>query len=107
MGDIGCELTDDQIGKLKGCDLLLIPVGGFFTIGCKEAFDLCQKIDPKVVVPMHYRGETFGYDVISGREEFVELVRNAGGRAIVNGGNSVDALPEEKSLLLLDPLRIL
>jgi hypothetical protein len=56
---------------------------------------------------MHYRGETFGYDVISGREEFVELVRNAGGRAILNGGNSVDALPEEKSLLLLDPLRIL
>ena len=107
MGDIGCGLNNEQLDRIKGCDLLMIPVGGFFTIGCKEAFDLCQKIDPKVVVPMHYRGETFGYDVISGREEFVELVRNAGGRAIVNGGNSVDTLPEEKSLLLLDPLRIL
>ena len=66
-----------------------------------------MRLDPKVVVPMHFRGETFGYDVISGREEFVELVKNAGGRAIVNGGNSVDTLPEEKSLLLLEPLRIL
>ena len=107
MGDIGCELTDEQIGKIKGCDLLMIPVGGFFTINCREAFDLCQKIDPKVVIPMHFRGATFGYDVISGREEFVELTEKAGGRAIVNGGSSVGSLPGEKTLLLLDPLRIL
>ncbi len=107
MGDIGCELSDSQIEKLKGCDLLMIPVGGFFTINCKEAFELCGKIDPKVVVPMHFSGESFGYDQISGREEFVELIENAGGRAVINGGSSVSALPEEKSLLLLDPLRIL
>ena len=107
MGDIGCELSDSQIEKLKGCDLLMIPVGGFFTINCKEAFELCGKIDPKVVVPMHFSGESFGYDQISGREEFVELIEDAGGRAVINGGSSVSALPEEKSLLLLDPLRIL
>lgn len=107
MGDIGCDLTADQTAKIKGCDLLMIPVGGFFTIDCKKAFELCRQIDPGAVVPMHYRGDSFGYDVISGREEFVELIRNSGERKIINGGSTVDGLPSGKSLLLMDPLRIL
>ena len=107
MGDIGCDLTDEQLAKIKGCDLLLIPVGGFFTIGCRQAFDLCGRIDPAAVVPMHFSGESFGYDVISGREEFVELIKNAGDREIINAGSSIDDLPSGKSLLLMDPLRIL
>ena len=107
MGDLGCDLTAEQIEKLKGCDLLLIPVGGFFTIDCRKAFEICGQIGPKVVVPMHYSGESFGYDVISGREEFVELIRSSGEREIINGGSNVPALPDGKVLLLMEPLRIL
>lgn len=107
MGDIGCELTDAQLAEIKGCDLLLIPVGGFFTVGCREAFELCRQISPKAVVPMHFRGDTFGYDVISGREEFVELVRNSGDRKIINAGSVFGDIPDESSLLLMEPLRIL
>ena len=107
MGDIGCELTEEQLAKIKGCDLLMIPVGGFFTIDSDRAFDMCCKIDPKVVIPMHFSGKGFGYDVISGRERFVELVKNKGDRKIFEGGSSVNELPEEKTLLIMDPLRIL
>lgn len=107
MGDIGCDLTEEQVEKIKGCDLLLIPVGGFFTIGCRQAFDLCGRIDPVAVVPMHYSGESFGYDVISGREEFVDLIKNEGKRQVINAGSSIDELPSAKSLLLMEPLRIL
>ena len=74
MGDIGCDLTDEQIEEIKGCDLLLIPVGGFYTIDCRKAHDMVGQIDPKVVIPMHYRSKLFGYDEISGREEFVEIL---------------------------------
>ncbi len=107
MGDIGCELTKEQAEKIKGCDLLMIPVGGFYTIDCRQAFEMCSQIDPKVVIPMHYSGATFGYDVISGREEFVELIGKAGGRKTVNAGSTVAELPGEKALLLMEPLRIL
>lgn len=107
MGDIGCGLTKEQADRIKGCDLLLIPVGGFFTIGCRQAFDMCSLIDPEVVIPMHYRGDSFGYDVISGREEFVELVKDSGSRKIISSGKSVTELPREKALLLMEPLRIL
>jgi L-ascorbate metabolism protein UlaG (beta-lactamase superfamily) len=37
LGDLGCELEEDQIQKLKGLDLCLIPVGGHFTIDGKQA----------------------------------------------------------------------
>ncbi|MBR3142395.1 MAG: MBL fold metallo-hydrolase [Clostridiales bacterium] len=107
MGDIGCDLTGEQTEKIKGCDLLMIPVGGFFTIGCAQAFDMCCRIDPKTVIPMHFSGDSFGYDVISGREEFIELVRDSGERKIINGGSFVSGLPSEKALLLMDPLQIL
>ena len=73
MGDIGCMIGDEDIGKLKGCDILLIPVGGFFTIDAKTAKKYVDKIKPKVTIPMHFRGETYGYDVISTVDGFVEL----------------------------------
>lgn len=107
MGDIGCDLNTEQLDRIKGCDLLMIPVGGFFTINCRQAYRMCEQINPKAVVPMHYRGKTFGYDVISGREEFVELISEAGNRQIVNAGRHIEVLPEGKSLLLMEPLRIL
>lgn len=105
MGDIGCDLTSDQLARLKGCDLLMIPVGGFYTIDSKKAFEITSLIDPKVVIPMHYRGKSFGYDVISGREEFVDLIKARADRAVVDAGSHIEALPGEKTLLLMDPLR--
>jgi len=107
MGDIGCDLTEEQLDRLRGCDLLMIPVGGFYTINCRQAFRMCSMIDPRAVIPMHYKGKNFGYDVISGREEFVALFEEEGERRIFRAGRHLDSLPEGKSLLLMEPLRIL
>ena len=107
MGDIGCDLNDEQSDRIRGCDLLMIPVGGFFTINCRQAFRLCEQTDPKVVVPMHYRGKGFGYNQISGREEFTDLFEKEGKRRIIKGGRYAARLPEGKALLLMEPLRLL
>lgn len=105
MGDIGCDLSEEQLDRIRGCDLLMIPVGGFFTINCRQAFRMCEQIKPKAVVPMHFRGRTFGYDLISGREEFVKLCEDEGGRKIVNAGSFIGSIPEGKTVLVMDPLR--
>lgn len=105
MGDIGCDLSEEQLDRIRGCDLLMIPVGGFFTINCRQAFRMCEQIKPKAVVPMHFRGATFGYDRISGREEFVNLCADSGTRAIVNAGSFVAGIPDGKTVLVMDPLR--
>ena len=73
MGDIGCMIGSEDLEKLKGCDILLIPVGGFYTIDAKQAKKYVDKIKPKVTIPMHYSGDTFGYDEIGRVDEFVKL----------------------------------
>lgn len=73
MGDIGCMLSDEEIAKIEGCDILMIPVGGFFTIDPATAKEYVDKVRPGMVIPMHYRGETFGYDVIGKVDAFTKL----------------------------------
>jgi len=76
MGDIGHMLSDGQIEALGEVDVLIIPVGGFYTIDTATAFELAGKIGAKITIPMHYRGEGFGYDVISTVDEFTKLADN-------------------------------
>ncbi len=73
MGDIGCELTEAQTTALRGVDVLLIPVGGFYTIDAKQAKAMADAVGARVVVPMHYRNGPLGYEVISTLDGFTEL----------------------------------
>ena len=104
MGDIGCELTASQLDQIRGCDVLLIPVGGHYTIDSKQAFAMTKAISPKVVIPMHYRGKTFGYGVISTRDDFEKLVISEG-RDVIRDVSEMEGLPGGNLLVLLDPLR--
>lgn len=72
-GDLGCELTAEQIQRLAGLDALLFPVGGFYTIDAQQARKVVEQLKPRVAVPMHYRGENFGYDVIGPLEDYLAL----------------------------------
>ena len=73
LGDVGCALTAEQLEQLKDLDVLMLPVGGFFTIGPKEAQEFIQLLNPRIVVPMHYRSDTFGYEVLATVEDFLAL----------------------------------
>lgn len=73
MGDIGCDF---DMTDILHCDVLLIPVGGYYTIDTKTALEFIQKIQPRIVIPMHYRSDDFGYDVLSTIDEFKENVGN-------------------------------
>lgn len=56
LGDIGqTELTAEQIEYLEGVDILLIPVGGEYTVNAKQAHELVNQIEPRIVIPMHYK----------------------------------------------------
>ena len=54
LGDLGHELSDEQLEKIGDVDILLIPVGGTFTIDAKKANDIISEIEPRIVLPMHY-----------------------------------------------------
>ena len=55
LGDLGIELSDEQISQLGNIDVLMIPVGGEYTIGAKEAVKVIGEVDPYFVIPMHYK----------------------------------------------------
>ena len=47
-------MTDEQLEKIGNIDILMIPVGGQFTISSQEAQRIISQIEPKIVIPMHY-----------------------------------------------------
>lgn len=55
LGDLGHELNEDLAAELGSVDVLMVPVGGFYTIGPKEAINVISTIDPYFVLPMHYK----------------------------------------------------
>jgi len=55
LGDFGQkELTPDQLEKIGNVDILMIPVGGVYTISAQETSKVISQIEPKIVIPMHY-----------------------------------------------------
>ena len=72
-GDLGHELNEEQLAAVKGCDALLIPVGGYYTIDAKTAKKVADAIAPRVLVPMHYRFGAHGYPEIGTLDEFLAL----------------------------------
>ena len=76
LGDLGHLLTEEQVAALGRVDVLMIPVGGFFTIDAKQAAAVVKQLKPAVIVPMHYRSGSFGFDVIATIDEFLSLSEN-------------------------------
>lgn len=54
LGDLGHTLEQSQLERLEGVDILMVPVGGTFTINGKEAVKIISQIEPRIVIPMHY-----------------------------------------------------
>ena len=55
LGDLGQRtLTEEQLKKLEGVDILMIPVGGVYTIDARVASEIIAELEPRIVIPMHY-----------------------------------------------------
>jgi L-ascorbate metabolism protein UlaG (beta-lactamase superfamily) len=71
LGDLGHELSPQQVSQIGEVDILLIPVGGFFTIDAKVAGKVLEQLKPRVAIPMHYKTPKCDYP-ISGVEDFLK-----------------------------------
>lgn len=71
MGDIGC-FDEKVVTKIKNCDVLLLPVGGTFTVDAAGAKWYVDHVQPKIVVPMHYKTEEHSFNV-DGVDKFLSL----------------------------------
>jgi L-ascorbate metabolism protein UlaG (beta-lactamase superfamily) len=55
LGDLGHVLTAEQVEGMGDVDVLLLPVGGVYTINAPLAAEVVRQLEPKVVIPMHYQ----------------------------------------------------
>ncbi len=103
LGDLGCELTDEQKEQLKGLDAVMIPVGGYFTIDAQQAAALIEEIRPRITIPMHYRDAKagFGFDVLGTVDAFTDAM----GGAVAIGSSELDTTEEYPSrVVILQPV---
>lgn len=72
LGDLGHTLSNEQLEKLVGTDVLLIPVGGKFTLDAKKAVEVISQIEPRIVIPMHYQTEGLNVEGLDSVDKFIK-----------------------------------
>lgn len=98
-GDLGHPLSTEQVSQLGTIDVLMIPIGGYYTIGPEEAEQVINAVKPRVVIPMHYRTEVNKDWPIGPHESFTEK------KAPKQKGRTVDVstatLPSQQEVWIL------
>lgn len=92
LGDLGYILSSDEIKELGPIDILIIPIGGNYTINGNEASELSKLIKSHIVIPMHYKTPLLSFE-LDGLENFLIHMKN-GER--VNSNTLVIDKPLEK-----------
>ena len=101
LGDLGCELNEEQLSAIGTPDILFVPVGGFYTIDANQAADIVTQLNPRIVVPMHYKGEGFGSDVLTPVDNFLTL---CSGTVKVLSGSSFDVTSDTPTQVIVPAL---
>ncbi len=73
LGDLGHLPTPAQKEQIGMVHVLLVPVGGIYTIDAVRAKEVCTILHPKCVIPMHYRHAPYGLSNLAGVEDFLKL----------------------------------
>lgn len=98
LGDLGQkELTDDQLEKIGHVDVLMIPVGGTYTISSAEAPKIIGQIEPKMVIPMHYELPklTIKLDSVNA---FLKAIGKSNGEPMDKLTVKISTLPKDKDM---------
>ena len=99
FGDIGCPLNEKQKEVIGHLDAALVPVGGYYTMEPDGIQEMIGQIRPRVVIPMHYRTESFGYPVIGTLDDYLKLVSGEILRCESNTFTLTEDSPEQTVVL--------
>lgn len=102
LGDLGHLLSPGQLKEIGDVDLLLLPVGGYYTIDARLATQIYTELRPKVAVPMHYKTPKLDFP-ITGADDFL-----AGKEGVKKLNSSEiefkkEALPTMPEIVILEP----
>lgn len=101
LGDLGHRLTDEQLEEVNGVDILFVPVGGKYTIDAQQAVEVVGQIEPRIVIPMHYKVSGLKID-IAPVEEFLKDMGVEETKPQDKLIITKEKLPEEREVVVLN-----
>ena len=104
LGDIGHVPTPEQVEELSGVDILLAPVGGGTTINAAAAVETISLLEPKLVIPMHYKTDATKDGGLEPLDRFIKEMgaKNAYEERQPKLSVTKSTLPEETKVLVLE-----
>ncbi len=104
LGDLGHKLTDEEIDQLGNVDILMIPVGGVYTIDSPIAAEVVAQIEPSIVIPMHYLEDRLNKQIFGGLTTVDAFFAQIGKKKNVMPKLSItrDRLPNELLAIALE-----
>lgn len=101
MGDQGCMPDEDVMEAIRGADVMMIPVGGFYTVNAQEAKAIIEAAKPRCVIPMHFITAHGNYSVIENHKPFLALMGAEGAQPVEQIEMNEGSVPE--GVLLMKP----
>ena len=102
LGDLGHLLTDNQVVEIGKVHVLLVPVGGYFTIDAKNATRVAEQVRARVIIPMHFKNNKCVFP-IGGVEEFTKNKTNVNQVEDSEIAFTVPDLPSSPQIMVLKP----
>jgi L-ascorbate metabolism protein UlaG (beta-lactamase superfamily) len=102
LGDLGHPLSDQDVKKIGSVDILFVPIGGYFTIDSELAESTANKLNPRIVVPMHFKTDKCGFP-IAPVDDYIRNkdVKQCDGECEINK----DQLPDKMTTYVLTPTK--
>ncbi len=107
VGDLGEMLSPEQVKAIGQPDVLMVPVGGFFTIDGQQAYEVVQQLRPRAyAIPMHYRTPVLEASLKSRLAEPGAFLQKFGDQVMRLNGNELKvdptALPAGMKAVLME-----
>lgn len=105
LGDLGHKLGQPQLDEMGPIDVVMVPVGGAFTIDAKTAAEVVKQVDPWVVIPMHYQQEGLDKNTFGELAEVGDFLKEMGKgeiQPVAKYAITADKLPSEMQVVVLE-----
>ncbi len=73
LGDLGHDLNEKQLEKIGSVNVLMVPIGGRYTLDHKKAIENIKKIEPNIIIPMHFRLKNSTADIDDEKDFCLEI----------------------------------
>jgi L-ascorbate metabolism protein UlaG (beta-lactamase superfamily) len=104
LGDLGHTLTTAEVDELGGVDILMVPVGGVYSLDAAQAVAVVNEIDPSIVIPMHYGRSELDQKIFGQLQPVSAFLKEIGKEAVPQAKLSItkDKLPDQMQVVVLE-----